>query len=200
MGKHSIPNRHPAYPQVMALRLSDIADVHPAVRKLVNRFPQEPSVTLRGVKDEAIKDVFEIPRIAVVPIRGGTGYWVWCGVRAYKRLVDRGWKGSITVLDYGPRMPEEKIVYLAEKDWVFASPLSGQTRKTDWAYAQEWEANSTYICKPSGSGKRRVSGRNLFSRVCGLDRRRLRADKVSKASNSRRKPGSESDDEEGGEG
>jgi hypothetical protein len=177
VGKNPIPNRHPAYPQVTALRLRDIAEVHPAVRKLLNRFPPEPIDTLRGVSDKAIKDVFEIPHIAVVPIRGETKYWVWCGVRAYKRLVDRGWEGSITVLDYGPRMPEEKIADLAEKDWVYGSQLTGQTRKTDWAYAQEWEANSTYICRPSKSGKRRPSGRNVFAKLSGLDPRPLRADK-----------------------
>lgn len=155
----------------------------------MNRFPQEPTVTLRGVSDKAVEDLFEIPRMAVVPIRGGSGYWVWCGVRAYRRLVDRGWKGLVWVMDYGPRMPEEKIVYLAEKDLVYSSHLTGPSRKSDWAYAQKWEADSAYICKPSGSGKRPVSGRNLFSRVCGLDCRRLRADKVSKASKSGRKSG-----------
>jgi hypothetical protein len=177
VGKHPIPNRHPSHPQITTLRLGDIADVHPAVLKVLNRLPSEPVVELRGVSDKAVEDVFKVPRIAVVPIRGETRYWVWGGVRAYLRLRSRGWRGLVTVLDYGPRISEEKIACLAETDWVYASPFSGQTRKTDWAYAQVWEAHSDYICKPTKSGKRRVSGRNLFATVSGLNRRRLRADK-----------------------
>ncbi|MDR3411616.1 MAG: hypothetical protein P4L87_11855 [Formivibrio sp.] len=77
---------------------------------MLMQFPPEPPVGLSDVSDEAISDVFEIPRIAVVPTRDERVYWVWSGVRAYRRLVDRGWQGKITVLDYGPRMLEEKIV------------------------------------------------------------------------------------------
>jgi hypothetical protein len=179
VGKHPIPIKRPPYPLTLQLGLEDIEGVYPPVLTMLKQFPPEPMVGLRDISDEALSDVFYFPRIAVVPIRGESKYWVWSGVRAYRRLVDRGSRGKITVLDYGPRMPEEKIVYLAEKDWLYASSISGQTHRTDWACAQEWEAHSGYICKPSDSGKRRLSGLNIFAKLHGLDPRPLRADKVS---------------------
>ena len=188
------------YPQVAVLHLCDIAGIYPAVRKVLGRFPPEPNDELQGVSAQAIEDLLEVPRIAVVPVRGEARYWVWQGVRAYLRLVDRDWKGAISVIDFGSRMSEERIAYLAEKDWVFDSLFSSRSRKSDWAYAQEWEAGTPYICRPTKSGKRRLSGRNLFSTVHGLDRRCFRADKVSRSSTSGPKPGAEIDGKEGGDG
>jgi hypothetical protein len=118
VGEHANARVKLPLPRTRVLRPEEIAGVHPAVLNELKQFPPEPPDVLLAVSDNAINDAFEIPRIAVVPIRGERRYWVWIGVRAYLRLVDRKWQGKIPVLDYGPRMPEAMIAYLAEKDWL----------------------------------------------------------------------------------
>ena len=201
MGEHANARVMLPLPRRRVLRPDEIAGVHPAVLNELKQFPPEPPDLLLAVSDNAINDVFEIPRIAVVPIQGERTYWVWIGVREYLRLVDRKWQGKIPVLDYGPRMPEAMIAYLAEKDWLYAASILGRTHKTDWAYAQAWDANSGYICKPTKSRKRQSSGLKVFAKLNKLDRRRLRADKVSKAPEATDGPGPATDnnDEEGTE-
>ena len=198
VGKHPIPIRRSPYPLAPEVRLDDIVGVHPAVLRMLMQPPAESILGLPEVSDALIDDIYGIPRIGVVPVRGGSGYWAWIGVRAYLRLVDCGWKGKFTVLDYGSRMPEEKLVYLAQMDWAYASAIAGPNQRTDRAFAQLWEANSGYVCRPVKSGSRRPSGLKAFAKLRGLDPRRLQADKTLEEPESAGRPETTTYEEEEG--
>jgi hypothetical protein len=144
--RHTNSNR-PVQPRVRFLRLGDIEGVHPAVLKGLNlkHMAPEPLVGLRGLRDEVIEDTFDVPRLAVVPIRGGKKYWVWGGIRSYLRLVNLGWPNEFSVLDYGREMPENRIVDLARADFRFAYIFSRQSAKSDRAIAREWEADTSLL-------------------------------------------------------
>lgn len=60
VGEHPIPIERPAYPQTIELRLRDIVGVHPAVLRMLEKYPPESVVGLRGVSDAAINDVYQI--------------------------------------------------------------------------------------------------------------------------------------------
>jgi len=164
--------------------LKDIKRVHPAVcRKLQERCPESP-VGLEEVSDELINDIFAFPRIAVVPIPGEPGYWCWIGVRVFQRLVNRGWNGKVAVLDFGTRMPEEDIVDRALKDWDYWPAIEGISAKSDRAIAQKWEAATNYACRPATSGRRRRSGRKVYTSLRGVELRTPSADMNIKAAES----------------
>jgi hypothetical protein len=177
VGEHTIPREQLEYPRTILLLLREISQVHPAVLKMHSEFQPEPFVRLQALGSGVISEILEVPCIHVVPNPKGNDYWVWGGIRIYRRLVDYGWKGEVKVLDYGPRIPETRIVRLAKVNWLCTPIISGPNRKSDWALAQNWEANTDYICKPCKSGKRRRSGRNVFAGLSGLDPRPLRADR-----------------------
>jgi hypothetical protein len=195
VGKYPISIEWPA--NQLNLRLREIVGVHPAVLKMIAPSPAESIVGLRGLSDAPINGVYWFPRIAVVPVRGGSGYWCWIGVRSYLRLVDRGWLGKISVLDYGSRISEEKIVDLARFDWKCASAITGSAQTTDWAIAQMWEEDTNSLCRPVASGNRRPSGLKAFARLRGLDPRRLRADNAPDAAKPTGGPGTMTDEEGG---
>jgi hypothetical protein len=197
VGKHSNPIHRPVHPRTRYLRLDEIEGVHPEVLTKLKQSSPEPIGGLWAVKDEAIDDVYEIPRIAVVPIPGRNKYWVWIGIRFYLRLLDRKWKKGFPVLNYGLRMPEKRIVALARADLRFASILAGQSAKSDWATAQEWEAETDDICRPAEPGsRRRPSGLKVYADLRGLHPRRLRADKAIEAPENKDESGASTDDEE----
>ena len=182
MGKRTNPKDRPIQPRTRYLRLGDIEGVHPAVLKEVKGLAPEPLVGLRELKKEAIKDTFEFPRIAVVQVPGRNKFWVWIGIRPYLRLRDIKWSEEFPVLNYGPEMPEKRIVDLARADLRFAAIISGQSAKSDWATAQDWEADTKEICKQATPGSRqRPNGMNVYADLRGLNPRRLRADKEMKA-------------------
>ncbi len=94
-------------------------------------------------------------------------------------------------------MPEHEIIHLAHIDWRYASAVTGPSEESDWATAQEWEANSVYVCRPANPGtRRRPSGLKVFASLRGLDTRRLRADKAVKAPESTNETGSVTDDKD----
>lgn len=198
MGEHTIPREQLEYPRTILLLLREISQVHPAVLKMHSEFQPEPFVRLHALKADVIRDSLEAPSILVVPIPGKSDYWVWGGIRTYWRLANYGWEGKVKVLDYGPRIPETRIVRLAKANWLCTPIISGPNRKSDWAFAQNWEANTDYICKPTKSGTRRPSGRNVFAKLSGLDPRPLRADKHSKTLLSDLRPGPATDIGKGG--
>jgi hypothetical protein len=181
VGKHPIPAKSTVYPRFQFLSLKEIGGVHRAVCEELEKRAQEPPVGLEDVSDELINDVFKFPRIAVVPIPGEPGYWCWIGVRVFRRLVDRKWSEKVAVLDYGPGMSEATIVDQALKDWKYSPAVMGQSAKADWATAQEWNADSKYVCRPHKRGsRRRPNGRNAYADLRGLNPRRLGADKATK--------------------
>jgi hypothetical protein len=177
VGEHTIPREQLEYPRTILLLLREISQVHPAVLKMHSEFQPEPFVRLQALGSGVISEILEVPCIHVVPNPKGNDFWVWGGIRIYRRLVDYGWKGEVKVLDYGPRIPETRIVRLAKVNWLCTPIISGPNRKSDWALAQNWEALTDYICKPCKSGKRRRSGRNVYAGLSGLDPRPLRADR-----------------------
>jgi hypothetical protein len=195
VGRHPIPARSTAYPRFQVITLDEIR-VHPAVSKELEKLAPEPLVGLQDVSDELINDVLKFPRIAVVPIPGNPGYGCWIGVRLFRRLVDRKRCGKVAVLDYGPRVSEDNIVDQALKDWKYSSAVLGQPATADWVTAQEWEAETKYVCRPVASGRRRPSARKVYASLRGLNPRRLRADKARKAPESTDGPGPATDDNE----
>jgi hypothetical protein len=200
VGKHPIPIKSTAFPLIQELSLGEIEGVHPAVLNMLKQFPDEPILGLQEVSDALINDVFKIPRLSVVPVPGGSRFWCWAGVRAYLSLADRHWHEKIPVLNYGPRTPVQKIVYLAHKDWVFAPAITVPSQKTNWAFAQVWEANSDYVCRPVKPGSRRCpSGLKVYANLRGLGLRPLQADNVPEAPKSADRPESatEGNEEEG---
>jgi hypothetical protein len=197
VGKNPIPIKWPANELIKELRLCEIAGVHPAVRRMIAGLPAEPITGLRALSDQLINEVFGFPRIVVIPVRGGSGFWCWIGIRPYLRLVDCGWPGKITVLVYGPRMSEQRIVDLALLDWEYASAITGSAQTTDWAAAQRWKEDTDYVCRPAKSGNRLPSGLNAFARLRGLDPRRLRADNEPEASKFTGGPRTMTDEEGG---
>jgi hypothetical protein len=213
VARFSSNNRHLAFaaaifkpdvpsPQVVRRQFSEIVDVHPAVLQMIEGLATEPIGGLIAVSDELIDDVYGFPRIAVVPVRAGSGFWCCAGVKAYLRLLDRGWRGKVAMLDYGSRMSEQKIVKLAYSDWVYGSAITGAAQSTDWACAQVWEANTDYICKPVKSRNFRPSGLKTFAVLRGLSLWSLRADKKPKESKSINRPRITANDnvEEGSKG
>ena len=187
----------PTPPQVLKRQFSEIVGVHPAVLRMIAGLPPEHLGGLRGVSDALIDQIYGFPRVAVVPVRGGSQYWCWLGVRAYLRLLDRGWHGKVAVLDYG-RISEQKIVDLAHFDWVYASAITGPAQTTDWATAQRWQENTDYVCRPAKSGNVRPTGLKTYAKLRGLDPRRLRADIAPKEPRSTERPGTTPDDDEEG--
>ena len=199
MGKHASLNDRLAHPRIKYLRLGDIEGVHPAVLKEVKGIAPEPLVGLRDVKEEVIKDTFEVPRFAVVPIPGRNKYWVWIGIRSYLRLKDIKRSETFPMLNYGLEMSEKRIVDLARADLRFAAIISGQSAKSDWATAQEWEADTEGICRPAKPGqRRRPSGLKAYTSLRGLNSGRLRADKRTEARENTSDPGAANDEEDQG--
>jgi hypothetical protein len=155
---------------------------------------------MRDVKDDAIEDTLAVPRIAVISIPGQKKYWVWSGIRFYLRLIELNWSREFPVLSYGVEIPEIRIVDLANADLRFASIFSGESAKSDYAIAQEWESDSENICRSGKSGRRgRSSGLNVFAKLRGLKPRPLRADNPLEATDPADKIGAGTDDEEGNE-
>jgi hypothetical protein len=191
VGKHTSPNGRLAHPQIKYLRLGDIEGVHPAVLKKLKQKAPEPLVGLRSVKEEAIQGAFAVPHIAVVPASDRERYWVWIGVRSYQRLLDIEWQEEFPVLNYGQQLTEKRIVDLACADRRFGYIISGASAESDWATAQEWEADTEEICKPAKAGsRRRPSGLKTFASLRGLKSRSLRDDKEVKAPESSNQTGS----------
>jgi hypothetical protein len=202
VGKHSIPFKWPANPVLIELPFSEIVGVHPAVLGMIAGVPLEPFIGLRAVNDAPIDDIFGFPRIAVVPVRGESGYWCWIGIKAYRRLVDCAWRGKVTVLDYGPRISEEKIARLGYLDWVYASAITGSVQTADWVIARRWEEETDYVCRPVKAKNARPSGLRTFAKLRGLNPRRLSDDKASEAKESSDSPETTTDDsyDEGSKG
>jgi hypothetical protein len=199
VAEHTNPKDRPILPRTRYLQLRDIEGVHPAVLKKLKKIAPEPLVGLRDVKEEAIKNTFEFPRIAVVPIPGRSKYWVWIGIRSYLRLKDIKWSETFPVLNYGLEMSEKRIVDLARADLRLAAIFSGQSAKSDWATAQEWEADTKEICELATPGSRqRPNGKNVYADLRGLNPRRLRADKEMKAPEDAVESAAATDEEEQG--
>lgn len=197
MAEHANPKDRPIQPRTRHLRLGDIEGVHPAVLKEVKGIAPEPLVGLRELKKEVIADTFKVPRFAVVPIPGRNKYWVWIGIRSYLRLKDIKWSETFPVLNYGLEMSEKRIVDLARADLRLAAIFSGQSAKSDWATAQEWEADTEEICKPATPGSRqRPNGMNVYADLRGVSPWRLRADKEMKAPEDAAESAAGTDDEE----